>query len=265
VSDPGAPKPCRLQCAQAKPQRLVHSLTSAKTHESTAAVNTGCHSVHPEEHEDPNCVLVAHCLMTQHFVKAGMKHFKERGEKAASAKLHQLHCRHTFEPLNPADLTREELQEVLESHAFLKEKRDQAVKGRAITGGNKQRGKIDKLEAPSPTAASESALLAAVIDAHEGRDVTVVGTPNAFVQTRLEDNKDKAVMRLRVKLAKLVVKVAPEIHIKCVMINKKGETVLRIRLLSALCGIMKAALLCHQRFVIGMILVLPTKWSKANN
>ena len=33
------------------------------------------------------------------------------------------------------------------------------------------------------------------------------------------------------------------------MINKKGETVLHVRLLSALCGIMKAALLCCQRFV----------------
>jgi hypothetical protein len=56
-------------------------------------------------------------------MKAGMKHFKERGKHAASKKLHQLHFRDTFEPVDPKDLTlEEELQEVLESHMFLEQK-----------------------------------------------------------------------------------------------------------------------------------------------
>ncbi len=50
----------------------------------------------------------------------------------------------------------------------------------------------------------------AVIDAKERRDVAVIDMPNAFVQTRLEDDDDKVVMRLCGKLAKLMVKVAPE-------------------------------------------------------
>ena len=54
----------------------------------------------------------------------------------------------------------------------------------------KQRGKIDKLDASSPTAALESVLLTAVIDAREGRDVAVIDIPNAFVQTRLEDDAE---------------------------------------------------------------------------
>ena len=122
-------------------------------------------------------------------------------------------------------------------------------------GGNKQRGKIDKLDATSPTAALESVLLTAVIDvigvidAHERRDVAVINIPNAFVQTRLEDDKDKAIMRLRGKLAKLMVKVVPELYTKYVIINKKGETVLYVRLLNALYGIMKALLLYYQRFL----------------
>ena len=149
--------------------------------------------------------------MTQHSVKAGLKHFKERGIKAASSELCQLHCRDTFEPVNPGDLSPEELDEVPESHVFLKDERDETVKGRVVAGGDKQRGKIDKLEASSPTAALESALLTAVINAHEGSDVTVVDIPNAFVQTRLEHDKDKAIMRLRGKLAELLVKAAPEI------------------------------------------------------
>jgi hypothetical protein len=53
-------------------------------------------------------------------------------------------------------------------------------------------------------------------------------------------------MRLRGKLAGLMVKVAPEIYTKYVIINAKGETVLHVRLLNALYGIMKAALLYYQ-------------------
>jgi hypothetical protein len=118
-----------------------------------------------------------------------------------------------------------------------------------IAGGNKQRVKIEKLDASSPTAALESVLLTAIIDAHEGRDVAVINIPNAFVQTRLEDDADKAIMRLRGKLVVLMVKVAPEIYTKYVIINPKGETVLYVRLLNALYGIMKAALLYYQSFV----------------
>jgi hypothetical protein len=121
-----------------------------------------------------------------------------------------------------------------------------------VAGGNKQHGTIDKQDASSPTAALESVLLTAVIDAKEGRDVAVIDIPNAFVQTRLENEKDKAVMRLRGKLAELMVKVAPEIFAKYVIINRKGETVLYVRLLNALYGIMKAALLYYQRFVTNL-------------
>jgi hypothetical protein len=163
-----------------------------------------------------------------------------------------LHLWDTFEPVHSKDLDDAECKEVLESHLFLKEKRDTTVKGQMVAGGNKQRGKIDKLDASSPTAALESVLLTAVIDAHEGRNVAVIDIPNAFVQTSLEDDADKAIMRLQGKLAELMVKVAPEIYTKYVIINSKGKTVLYVRLLNTLYGIMKAALLYYQRFVIDL-------------
>jgi hypothetical protein len=94
-------------------------------------------------------------------MKTGMKQFKQRGEDAVSKELPQLHLRDTFEPINPKDLTNKERKEVLESHLFLKEKRDATVKGGVVAGGNKQRGKIEKLDASSPTAALESVLLTA--------------------------------------------------------------------------------------------------------
>ena len=55
-----------------------------------------------------------------------------------------------------------------------------------VAGGNKQRNHIDKTDATSPTAALESVLLTATIDAKEGRDVAIVDIPNAFVTTRIE-------------------------------------------------------------------------------
>jgi hypothetical protein len=73
---------------------------------------------------------------------------------------------------------------VLESHIFLKEKRDGSLKGRTVAGGNKQRDYISKEDASSPTVATEAVLLSCIINAKEGRDVTVIDIPNAFIQTR---------------------------------------------------------------------------------
>ena len=80
-----------------------------------------------------------------------------------------------------------------------------------VAGGNKQRGTIDKVDASSPTVSLESVLLTSVIDAEERREVATIDIPNAFVQTKLENDEDKVLMRLRGKLAELMVKVAPEI------------------------------------------------------
>ena len=80
-----------------------------------------------------------------------------------------------------------------------------------VAGGNRQRGHIDNTYATSPTAALESVLLTSTIDAKEGRDVAVIDIPNAFVTTRIEDKNDIVTVRLRGKLAELMVATAPEI------------------------------------------------------
>jgi hypothetical protein len=59
--------------------------------------------------------------MAQFSMKAGLKRFKECGEEAVSKELSQLHFHGTFEPINPKDLNKEERQQLLESHLFLKE------------------------------------------------------------------------------------------------------------------------------------------------
>ena len=101
----------------------------------------------------------------------------------------QLHFRNTFRSKHWKDLTATQRRTVLEKNLFLKEKSDGTIKRRTVAGGNKQRGYISKEDASSPTVASESVLLSCIIDAKEGRDVAVIDIPNAFIQTRVEDEK----------------------------------------------------------------------------
>jgi hypothetical protein len=56
-------------------------------------------------------------------------------------------------------------------------------------------------------------------------------------------------MRLQGKLAELMVKVAPKVYRKCVFVNRKGEIVLYVKLLNALYGILKAALLFYKKLI----------------
>ena len=135
----------------------------------------------------------------------------------------------------------EDFQEVLESHLFLKQKHDDSIKGRMVTDGSKQQTSIMKEDATSPTIALESVLLMATIDAAEGWDVATIDILNAFVQTRLDNDSNKVLMRLHGKLAELMVKVAPEIYSKYVSVDSKGELVLYVHLLNVLYGIMKAS------------------------
>ena len=143
----------------------------------------------------------------------------------------------------------EDFHEALKLHLFLKQKHDDSIKGRMVTDGSKQHTSIMKEDATSPTVALKLVLLMAMIDAAEGRDVATIDIPNAFIQTRLDDDSNKVLMRLHSKLTKLMVKVAPEIYSKYVSVDSKGELVLYVRLLNVLYGIMKVALLYYERFV----------------
>ena len=108
---------------------------------------------------------------------------------------------------------------------------------------------IKKTDATYPTAALESVLLTSTIDAKEGRDVAIIDIPNAFVTTRIGDKKDIVIVRLRGKLAELMVATAPEIYKKYFFVNRKGELVLYVEALNALYDIMKAALLFYLKLV----------------
>ena len=74
------------------------------------------------------------CSMTQLSMKAGMRQLYDKGQNDVSKELSQLHMRDTFEPINPKRLNKQEYDQVLKSHPFLKEKRDESIKGRMVAG-----------------------------------------------------------------------------------------------------------------------------------
>ena len=143
----------------------------------------------------------------------------------------------------------EDFHEALKLHLFLKQKCNDSIKGRMVTDGSKQCTSIMKEDATSPIVALESVLLMGTIDAAEGWDVTIIDILNAFIQTQLDDDSNKVLMRLCSKLTELMVKVAPEIYSKYVSVDSKGELVLYVHLLNVLYGIMEVALLYYEHFV----------------
>ena len=75
-----------------------------------------------------------------------------------------------------------------------------------------QREYVNHEDASSPTAATESILLTATINAEEGRDIMTVDIPNAFVQTELDLKQDQILMKVRGMLVDMLVDINPEIY-----------------------------------------------------
>jgi hypothetical protein len=128
------------------------------------------------------------------------------------------------------------------------EKRDGSLKGRTVAGGNKQQGYISKEDASSPTIATEAILLSCIIDAEEGRDVAVINIPNAFIQTRVEDEGDMAIIKIRGVLVDILVEIAPDVYKSYVTTDKKGTKQLLVQCQNALYGTMVASLLYYRKF-----------------
>ena len=79
---------------------------------------------------------------------------------------------------------------------LIKEKSSGEIKGRMCSNGSNQRGYILKEEAASPTVSTELVSMTGVMEAKQGCKVRTSDTPNAFIQTKLKDLKDKIILAL---------------------------------------------------------------------
>ena len=197
-------------------------------------------------YEYNNIMLAMNYVMQQYSLKKGLEKFGERGDKAAYAEMEQQHLRNSFIPVLPKDISPEKRKRVLESLMLITEKDNGEVKGRNCANGSTQRQHIKKEETASPTVKLESIFLTAVIDAKEGRDIATVDIPNAFIQTKVEKEEDKVIMRMRGRLAEYLEMIAPEIYSPYIMIEK-GKKVLYCEAQNAIYGTLKAALLFYKK------------------
>ena len=109
-------------------------------------------------------------------------------------------------------LINDQIMKVLESHIFLEKKRiDRNIKGRKVSGGNKQQSYIPKEDASLTTVSTKAVLLTCIINSEKNRDVAVIDIPNAFIQTRVENKNDKAFIKIWVILVgifKLIITIS---------------------------------------------------------
>ena len=91
----------------------------------------------------------------------------------------------------------------------------------------------------------EAVLIISVIDAYEGQKVAIIDVPREFLT---EDQDEVINTTLRGKLAKLMLKMAPEVYRKYVVIEK-GEMVLHTQLIKALYGCLLSALMLYKKLL----------------
>ena len=156
----------------------------------------------------------------QFLLHRGLKVFGEHGHEAATKEMDQLHRRNCFTPISVKDMTLTERRKVM----FLTEKRDKSVKGRMVYNGKPTREWLTREDSASPTAALESIMLTAVIDAHEGRDVMCADIPNAFIQAEMpdiSDGEERVTMKITGVLVDMLVQLSPEIYGPYVVFEKQ--------------------------------------------
>jgi hypothetical protein len=216
--------------------------------ESQGVINPDSHMFTQEDFYQAELDVVA-AIMTQLSLKGGLKEWGEEAFMATQSEMKQLHFRNTFKPKHWRELSQVQRKTVAESHMFLKQKRDGKIKGRTVAGGNKQRDYISKEDASSPTFATESVLLSCIIDVEEEWDVAVVDIMNSFVQTRVENEKDMAFIKIRGILVDILVEISPDVYKSYVSKDKKGSKKLLVQCQNALYGTMVASLLYYRKFV----------------
>ena len=122
-------------------------------------------------------------ITTQLSLKIGTNKWKGKRKVADKSEMKKLHLRDTSKPRHYRELTKYQNKSIMESHMFLKEKRDGTIKGITMSVGNNQRDFISKEYSSSPTVATKYLLLSCIIDAEEERYVSVIYDPNALIHT----------------------------------------------------------------------------------
>jgi hypothetical protein len=122
--------------------------------------------------------------------------------------------------------------------SVIKEKRCGKAKGRTVADGRKQRALHAKDKTTPPTASTDALMLSTMIDAHEERDVATADVAGACSHAELDDF---TLLKLEGESVDIMCNASE--HHKEFVTHEKGKKALHLRLLKALRGCVKSALL----------------------
>ena len=83
------------------------------------------------------------------------------------------------------------------------------IKVLTVVGGNKQRDYISKEEYISSTVTTEFVLISYNIDTKEERGIVVIDIPDAFIQTRIKNERYLDIINIRRMLVYVILDITP--------------------------------------------------------
>ena len=184
---------------------------------------------------------IFHYILNQMTAKAGITKHGKAAEEALMKEFAQLEELDVYKSVNVRTLTKEQRRGALRAINLIKEKRDGVLKGRTVADGRAQRSLFEKSQTASPTVATDTLLLTILIDAHENRDVGTADVAGAYLKALMDDF---VLMKFTGDSVNILCKINPG-HIKNVVLEN-GVKVLYIRLIKAIYGCVKSALLWYE-------------------
>jgi hypothetical protein len=182
-------------------------------------------------------------IMTQMSAKAGIKKHGQVAVDALFEEFSQLHDLGVFLGQDANKLTRTEKKASLRAISVIKEKRCGRIKGRTVADGRPQRQLYTKEETSSPTVSSDALMMSLLIDANEGRDVATAVVAGAYLHAELDDF---TLLRMEGESVDIMCDVSEEY--RNFVCYENGKKVLYLKLLKALYGCVKSALLWYELF-----------------
>ena len=92
-----------------------------------------------------------------------------------------------------------------------------------------------------------------VVDAEEDRDAAIIDIPNAFIQSRVENEEDMLTIRVRGIMVDVLLGIDPEVYGPYVITDKKGNQSLILTCMNVIYGTMVASLLYYKKFCKSLI------------
>ena len=144
-------------------------------------------------------------------------------------------------PINPDNLTNDELEQALDAINLIQKKKNGLLKAWCCATGNRQRKYLREDESvSSPTLSVEGMILTLLTVAYEGRNMISLDFPDAFLQADMPDNK-MILPHFYGNFVDYMCQVNPD-HKKNVRYTKKGTKVLYVSIVRTLYGCLESAL-----------------------